>query len=204
MRPISQLLSILFVLIVSSQVGSAQEVKYQSALWIKIDTDHANERYEWSANPMSVLLKDESGNVLAKQDYTLTEADCRPIENNYTLLLEFPIEASSATQIVLKASGADAILIDALGFFVTQTILTETENGWTAGLEKVIKKRVWGQDNAKIWCLSTDPNDVNGEWNDVTSACDASLTFDIGTGEIYIKPGVKSKTTDQIITTKGQ
>jgi len=171
-----------------THVLAAQSVKYQDAVWLKIDTDHVNERYEWSPNPMTVLLKDENGNVLAKRDYTI--------------LMEFTAETSSATQVVLKSSGADAILIDAMGFFVIQTILTETENGWVVTGEKVIRKREWGQDNARVWCLSTDPNDVNGEWKDVTNACDAQLTYDIGTGEIYLKNGEKNKNTDQIITTK--
>lgn len=194
------LLGIFLFCITLPSVG--QNVKYQDAVWLKIDTDHVNERYEWSPNPMTVMLKDENGNVLAKRDYTISEADCRPFEGNYTILMEFPAETFSATQVVLKSSGADAILVDAMGFFVVQTVLTETENGWVVTKENIIRKREWGQDNARIWCLSTDPNDVNGEWKDVTNACNGILTFDIGTGDIYLKNGEKNKNTDQIITTK--
>lgn len=84
------------------------------------------------------------------------------------------------THLIIETDGSDAFFIDWMVF--------EQQSGMDRyGMtNKWRRNGSWGTAGVQGhgWCLSTDPNDRNGDWVAVTDVCAPALRLDIATGKI--------------------
>ena len=74
----------------------------------------------------------------------------------------FDVRHVYAKSVQIENLGDDALMIDRM-----------TMDWW---VDDIIEAE-WGVNNDKGWCLSTDPDDINGSWSDHANGCHECLEF---------------------------
>ena len=80
----------------------------------------------------------------------------------------------------LETTGSDGFLID-------EMIISATWAGIYGGCDSNEDCVNYGVDNDFGWCLSTDPNDGKGDWEDNCEGCRKGLWFKLD-GNVYPRP----------------
>ena len=141
-----------------------------------VDCYHSDLNFEDTDDKVKVELFNESGQLMysgLKIIYL-----CSAISEDGDL---FSIKTDAANnkwrnysgrpaKIVLTATGDNAAFIDHLD------LETYSDYSFFGGGD-LIKR--WGKDDGRGWCLSTDPDDINGAWKDYASGCHRTLTFTV-------------------------
>lgn len=136
--------------------------------WIDLKTDGIEN--EGTGNYVVIRFLDEDGEELYKKVKNGLKAGKRRIR-----FAEWGDSNPSVGRVEVHVEGTDAIMIDRAWL--------KQGNG---GLKKTTIGE-WGVDNDKGWCISEDPDDINGSWSDSASQCSPGVSFRVGGSADYLQ-----------------
>ena len=99
--------------------------------------------------------------------------------NNHDL---YQNEGATVTHVVVETNGSDAFWMDEVRLRRVKKIekrTTDDSSGASIVKDETDEELLqhWGRDGGQGYCLSTDPNDASGSWEDYVQLCTKSLTF---------------------------